>query len=89
MSIADFGSLEGADQPPGRRPAGTESLAGQGKADIREAKERVECELILEAMRRTGGNKKRVAEELGISRSYLYKRLSMMEEARDDEPASR
>jgi DNA-binding NtrC family response regulator len=36
--------------------------------------------MIVEAMRRTGGNKKRVAEELGISRSYLYKRLSMLDE---------
>lgn len=36
----------------------------------------VEAEAIRDAMRRLGGNKKRVAEALGVSRSYLYKRLS-------------
>jgi DNA-binding NtrC family response regulator len=34
---------------------------------------------IAEAMQRTGGNKKRAAKELGIWRSYLHKRLSMLE----------
>jgi transcriptional regulator with PAS, ATPase and Fis domain len=40
----------------------------------------VEERLIREAMTRCHGNKKRVATELGISRSYLYKRLSQMDE---------
>ncbi|KER67916.1 Fis family transcriptional regulator [Burkholderia cepacia] len=89
LSIADFGSLEGAVQSRLAEPI-TEALPmpNKGAVDMREAKERVESELIRDAMRRTGGNKKRVAEELGISRSYLYKRLSMMEEAQSDEPMS-
>jgi DNA-binding NtrC family response regulator len=36
----------------------------------------VEGDLIREAMVKFGGNKQRVAAELGISRSYLYKRLA-------------
>ncbi len=38
----------------------------------------LENKLIKDAMTKFGGNKKRVAEELGISRSYLYKKLSAM-----------
>jgi transcriptional regulator with PAS, ATPase and Fis domain len=38
----------------------------------------VEERLIREALTRHHGNKKRVAEELAISRSYLYKRLAQM-----------
>ncbi|MGU7774317.1 sigma-54 interaction domain-containing protein [Burkholderia sp. MR1-5-21] len=90
LSIADFGSLEGAAQPwLAEQPKEVLHAAAKGAVDMREAKERVESELIREAMRRTGGNKKRVAEELGISRSYLYKRLSMMEDAQTDEPLPR
>ncbi|USX06767.1 sigma-54 interaction domain-containing protein [Paraburkholderia fungorum] len=65
----------------------TQSASGGGYAplhaqrekatrDVRVAKERAESELIVEAMQRLKGNKKRVAEELGVSRSYLYKRLN-------------
>ena len=46
---------------------------------LQEAVERVEDELIRDAMKRNAGNKKRVAEELGISRSYLYKRLGVVQ----------
>lgn len=41
--------------------------------------ERVENDAIQNAMTRYGGNKKRAAEELGISRSYLYKKLTEMD----------
>ncbi|PRF37953.1 sigma-54-dependent Fis family transcriptional regulator [Burkholderia multivorans] len=89
LSIADFGSLEGAIPARLAEPVG-EALAvpNKGAVDMREAKERVESELIRDAMRRTGGNKKRVAEELGISRSYLYKRLSAMDDPQSDKPLS-
>ncbi|MEQ8586059.1 MAG: sigma 54-interacting transcriptional regulator [Thalassobaculaceae bacterium] len=39
----------------------------------------LEQRLIREAMERADGNKKRAAEALGISRTYLYKRLGEME----------
>ena len=47
-------------------------------SSVREATVQVEEQMIREAMQRFGGNKKRVATELGISRSYLYKRLAEM-----------
>lgn len=43
---------------------------------IQDAIEEVEQLMIREAMLKHGGNKKKVAEELGISRAYLYKKLS-------------
>jgi DNA-binding NtrC family response regulator len=45
---------------------------------VSNAVEQVEEQMIRQAMVRNHGNKKRVATELGISRSYLYKRLSQM-----------
>ncbi|GAB7544475.1 sigma-54 interaction domain-containing protein [Cupriavidus sp. 8B] len=82
LSIASFGSLEGADNVPEiSRFAQNLGRESSGKSDVKDAKQRVESDLILEAMERTGGNKKRVAEELGISRSYLYKRLNALAEA--------
>jgi len=43
--------------------------------------ERVEFEKITDAMARHNDNKKRVSEELGISRSYLYKRLRELQDS--------
>ncbi|HEV2673048.1 MAG TPA: sigma 54-interacting transcriptional regulator [Aliidongia sp.] len=42
---------------------------------LKAAIENLELKLIREALERRRGNKKRVAEELGISRSYIYKIL--------------
>jgi transcriptional regulator with PAS, ATPase and Fis domain len=77
ISIADFGytGLPTKDTLVG----GYAALSAQRSApsnDVWAAKDRVESELIVETMQRLKGNKKRVAEELGVSRSYLYKRLS-------------
>lgn len=43
---------------------------------IQDAVDEVERTMISEAMARHRGNKKKVAEDLGISRAYLYKRLA-------------
>lgn len=43
---------------------------------VRNAVEQVEIDMIRDAMLRLGGNKKKVAQQLGISRSHLYKRLA-------------
>ncbi len=56
------------------------SRSPSGSARLKEAVERVESELVRDAMARHRGNKKRVAKDLGISRSYLYKKLGLSEE---------
>jgi DNA-binding NtrC family response regulator len=49
-----------------------------GPMRVSSAVGQVEEQLIRQAMVRNHGNKKRVATDLGISRSYLYKRLAQM-----------
>ena len=44
-------------------------------ASLKTALNQLESEMIVEAMTRFEGNKKKVAEFLGVSRSYLYKKL--------------
>ncbi|HSV83058.1 MAG TPA: sigma 54-interacting transcriptional regulator [Ramlibacter sp.] len=83
---ADFGMIEldPADnlQPPLADPGdGALTVADPGPREgmrVSSAVERVEEQLIRQALTRFNGNKKRVAAELGISRSYLYKRLAQM-----------
>lgn len=59
-------------------PVEAATTADAGKAgNLQHALSRVEDNLIREALVRYKGNKKRVAEELGISRSYLYKKLGV------------
>ncbi|RDK06518.1 sigma-54 interaction domain-containing protein [Cupriavidus lacunae] len=90
LSILDFGSLDSVEHPSSSiQGGGRRSGPEENSYEIREATERVESEMIMEAMRRTGGNKTRVAEQLGISRSYLYKRLSMIDSARSADVVSR
>lgn len=72
IDIPDFRPLLFADEPAAPAPA------AQVQGSIQTVVEDVENKLIREAMIKFGGNKKRVAEELGISRSYLYKKLASM-----------
>jgi DNA-binding NtrC family response regulator len=65
-----------ADPGDGALPA-TDTAPREGLR-VSNAVEQVEEQLIRQAMVKFNGNKKRVAEELGISRSYLYKRLAQM-----------
>ena len=50
---------------------------------IKDAVDHLERELILDALDRFDGNKKKVASQLGVSRSYLYKKLAEIEETAD------
>jgi transcriptional regulator with PAS, ATPase and Fis domain len=53
-----------------------ELAAPQELTTLRAVVGRTEADLVRDAMERFKGNKKRVAQELGISRTYLYKILN-------------
>lgn len=83
VSFENFSSLDGMEQQAAlwrQNVSQVQDAAVIGMSHIRQPKERVASDVIRDALRRTGGNKKRVAEELGISRSHLYKRLEKMTE---------
>lgn len=67
LPLANPGSGAAPPQTGIAQPMSVSSAVGQ-----------VEERLIREALTRHHGNKKRVAAELAISRSYLYKRLAQM-----------
>lgn len=69
LTVDDFRST---DLP---QATATNEMKVDQNETLKEALERVELAAISEAMRKYQGNKKKVAEVLGISRSYLYKRL--------------
>jgi transcriptional regulator with PAS, ATPase and Fis domain len=93
IEASDFGLLD-ADPAANLQPLtaasgnGTlpapEAASRDGKR-VSSVVEQVEAQMIREAMVKFNGNKKRVAAELGISRSYLYKRLTQMGFAADAE----
>lgn len=70
LSVADFEALHEGEvlEEPG--------LAAGSAITMKDTMDNVELNMIRDALKRYEGNKKRVAEELGISRSYLYKRLA-------------
>ena len=87
ISAADFGLLESASvglptMSAGRSVASEDRTTSQISMPetlrVSSAVEQVEEQMIRKAMAQYDGNKKRVATSLGISRSYLYKRLAQM-----------
>jgi len=57
--------------------------ATSDQGSLKGSLEALEIELIYDAMARFNGNKKKVAEHLKISRSYLYKKLQAHEEVKE------
>ena len=78
VTAADFGVRDITPAIPRRPPA------PERPETLKDAIDQLEATLIQEAMRSFSGNKKRVAAKLGISRSYLYKKLGL---SADDEAA--
>lgn len=74
LKLADFRNGKPAPVIPSPMSIKGHDFAEQG-SNLRDALERYERELVAEAMNRFDGNKKRVAEHLGVSRSYLYKKF--------------
>ncbi|POM14107.1 Transcriptional regulatory protein ZraR [Burkholderia cepacia] len=87
IDATDFGIIDLSDAGPqaavmaptfSNQSSHPPSLGQSDTMRVSSAVEQVEEQLIRKAMTQFGGNKKRVASSLGISRSYLYKRLAQM-----------
>ncbi len=78
VNFATGGTIRVKDLPAylRRGPARQESSAGDGK--YRERLSNAEREIILSALKASGGNKTRAARMLGISRSRLYEKLKKL-----------
>lgn len=80
LKETDF-SQDGIPRPGAERyhetPASRVNVRPVQKSEsLKESIDRVEKNIIADALVRYKGNKKKVAENLGISRSYLYKKIS-------------
>jgi transcriptional regulator with PAS, ATPase and Fis domain len=87
IDVADFGGVEPVEMDglltssAGERqaqPLPTLQLGSAESMSVSSAVDQLEEQLIRKAMTQYNGNKKRVASSLGISRSYLYKRLAQI-----------
>ena len=80
IEVHDFqrGHSERAEAPAARATARPIAAPPQG-VPLQATVARVEDQMIRAAMDRHRGNKKKVAQELGISRSYLYKKLASVQ----------
>jgi transcriptional regulator with PAS, ATPase and Fis domain len=82
-ALSDAGSAFGlgpsdASRDAVAQPVQAASPSAPATAHVSTVVGQVEEQMIRDAMARHNGNKKRVAEVLGISRPYLYKRLTQM-----------
>ena len=75
LTASDFTQSPVATPPVPKVHSAREAVSGQGTGTLQQALDHLEDELIASALARFNGNKKKAAEYLGISRSYLYKKL--------------
>jgi transcriptional regulator with PAS, ATPase and Fis domain len=79
LTVEDFGRRELMSGAAGSFPPAMVNVGkdAEDQRGLHSTLDQVETKLIRDALARNKGNKKRVAEELGISRSYLYKKLGV------------
>ncbi|NGM87014.1 AAA domain-containing protein [Parapusillimonas sp. SGNA-6] len=79
LDVGTVSDLEDMHAAFGDMARPTHPYPPAGAAAVRDAKARVEIDMIREALQRFDGNKKKAAEYLGISRSHLYKKLNELD----------
>ncbi|MHA6688065.1 sigma-54 interaction domain-containing protein [Mesorhizobium sp. A556] len=77
LSPSDFVRSDGMSVSATRAQPARNGATEDKSGTLRHALDHLESEMIGSAMARFGGNKKKVAEYLGVSRSYLYKKLDI------------
>ena len=80
LKIEDFRRGSGfGTRKPARPETPAPSVPAEGGTTLKDSLEALEMKLINDAIIRCKGNKKKAAEHLGVSRSYLYKKLEAFE----------
>jgi len=74
LQLSNF-QMTGSERGMPLAPASELADMGEGEGTLKAKLEMVEREMIASTLARFNGNKKKVAEHLGISRTYLYKKL--------------
>ena len=77
LTVADF-QRDAGFAARKTRTAGPVAATDAEGATLKDSLDALEVKLINDAMIRFQGNKKRAAEHLGVSRSYLYKKLEAL-----------